>query len=360
MDGRRRSSRWYCASRCCSCRSSASITSGSSSSRSSASPSSSRSCAVIDRQRLRAALRQRRVAVVDEVGDVAEQQRRRRTATARRESTVDDADGARADLPQRVDERRHVEEVAQALAVGFEQRGKRPEACGDRQQVGGALALLPERRACARPPPRQQQRARRRSRGTAPRTARVAPSWRSTSASTSSGVAAAAARVRRRVGIREAHDEPIVAPQHLDVDAGFLADARGGGHRPRRVHPAAERRQHAHAPVAELVAAALDRRSCGRRARPAGRRLVGAGTAAGSRRRADRDRARRTSRSIAAAGGRPRSSRTSAPMASPSSSGRAWPVALPERHLPRLARRRGDEHAVVRDLLDAPASMRRA
>ena len=29
-------------------------------------------------------------------------------------------------------------------------------------------------------------------------------------------------------------------------------------------------------------------------------------------------------------------------------------VALPERHLARLARRRRDEHAVVRDLLDAP------
>ena len=32
----------------------------------------------------------------------------------------------------------------------------------------------------------------------------------------------------------------------------------------------------------------------------------------------------------------------------------AGAIALPERHLARLARRRRDEHAVVRDLLDSP------
>ena len=80
--------------------------------------------AVIHGERLRPALGQRRVAVVEEVGDVAEQQRR---GERRRRLRVhgDDADGARADLVQRVHERGHVEDVAQALAVGLEQRRER-------------------------------------------------------------------------------------------------------------------------------------------------------------------------------------------------------------------------------------------
>ena len=48
------------------------------------------------------------------------------------------------------------------------------------------------------------------------------------------------------------------------------------------------------------------------------------------------------------------SSRTKAPSARPSSSGRARPFAAPERHLARLARRRLDDDAVARDLDRAP------
>ena len=121
------------------------------------------------------------------------------------------------------------------------------------------------------------------------------------------------------------------------------------------MHAAAERREDADAPVAELVARALDDDGAvvghGARWRPPGRR----GTGAGSRRRADRDRDRRTRRSTAAAGGSPRSSRISRPIARPSSSGRAGPSPFQNGILPGLARRGRDEHAVVRDLLDAPA-----
>ena len=49
-----------------------------------------------------------------------------------------------------------------------------------------------------------------------------------------------------------------------------------------------------------------------------------------------------------------RSSRTSLPMAEPELDRAARPFAFPERHLARLARRGRDEHAIVRDLLDAP------
>ena len=104
--------------------------------------------------------------------------------------------------------------------------------------------------------------------------------------------AAAAADPAARSTSGNRTDEPVVAPQRLDVDAGLLADLRRDGHRPRRVDPSAARRQHADAPVAELVAHALDddrRRRRGRRAWPPSDR---AGTAAGSRRRARRDRDR--------------------------------------------------------------------
>ena len=140
---------------------------------------------LIDGQRLRAALGQRRVAVVDEAGDVAEEQRR---GKRRRRLGIDrrDADLPAADVAERRDERRHVEEVAQALAVGLEQHGKRSVARRDRQQIGGALALLPERRAL---PGRRLGSSSERaafSRNFAANSA-VAPSCRTTSACTSSG-----------------------------------------------------------------------------------------------------------------------------------------------------------------------------
>ena len=98
-------------------------------------------------------------------------------------------------------------------------------------------------------------------------------------------------------------------------------------------------REHAHPPVADLVAEALDDdgavvgHDAGRlgllvevaaRTLPAAQRVEPVvGRAAARRRRA---------------GGSARISRTNAPSARPSSSGRPGPVAVPERHLARLAR----------------------
>ena len=67
---------------------------------------------LIDGQRLRAALGERRVAVVQEVRDVAEQHRRRERRRLGRVGGVH-ADRALADLLRQLDERRHVEHVAQ-------------------------------------------------------------------------------------------------------------------------------------------------------------------------------------------------------------------------------------------------------
>ena len=73
---------------------------------------------LVDGKRLSPPLGERRVAVVEKTGDVGEQQRR---GERRRRLRIDrgDADPAAADVGERAGERRHVEEVAQAFAVGF-------------------------------------------------------------------------------------------------------------------------------------------------------------------------------------------------------------------------------------------------
>ena len=114
---------------------------------------------LIDRQGLRPALRQRCVAIVDEARHVAEEQRggkrRRRFRVHRR-----DPHFPAPHVSQRADERGHIEDVAQALAIRFEQHGKRSVARRHRQQIRRALALLPQRRALPWTPAGEEQRAR--------------------------------------------------------------------------------------------------------------------------------------------------------------------------------------------------------
>ncbi len=82
---------------------------------------------LIDRQCLGATLCQRRVAVVDEARHVAEEQRGRE---GRRRFRVHGRDPhfTAAHVSKRADERGHVEDVAQALTIRFEQYGKRSVA----------------------------------------------------------------------------------------------------------------------------------------------------------------------------------------------------------------------------------------
>jgi hypothetical protein len=144
---------------------------------------------------------------------------------------------------ERRDQRRHVEEVAQALAVGLEQHRKRSVARRDRQQIGGALALLPQRRAL---PARrwQQQRAGgvlAELRGEQRGRAELADDERLDVV----GIRQQQLRIRRLIHVRKPHHEPVVSPQRLDFGAGLLADLRRHRHRPRRVDapPAATARR---------------------------------------------------------------------------------------------------------------------
>ena len=97
----------------------------------------------VERQSSGAALGQRCIALVHVRGDPVEQQalgERRRLGGI----DADHAHGATAQLAEHVAQPRQVEHVLEALARCLQQDRERRVLGGDRQQVGGALALLPQ------------------------------------------------------------------------------------------------------------------------------------------------------------------------------------------------------------------------
>ena len=261
------------------------------------------------------------------------------------------ADLAAAQVAQHLGEGRDVEHVVEALAGGFEEDRERRVLAGHRQQVGGALALLPERRPLVGAALRQQQRSR--------------------------GALAEAAGEHRRgwqlrddelldlVGVDEevvvgelvdrlgeADDDPVVAPHQLDRHPPLLAEAVLQGHRPRGVHLGAERRQHADAPVADLVAEPLhhDGAVVGHDTGGLGL-LVEVGDEVGGRPIIEPAVAQ-------ALHGIRRADGTELTDERPDRSAQlqrsARPVAVPERHLAGLPRRGRDDDLLERDVLDAP------
>ena len=154
-------------------------------------------------------------------------------------------------------QRRQVEHVLEALAVGLEDDRERAVLARDLEEALRLQPLLPERRALARPPARDQQRA--------------------------AGVLAEARAEERGVAQLGHHelldlvrvDEELLGAGVASASGRWSAipssdqsdctsrpsDSRSrvaDRHRPGRMHPAAERRQDADAPVADLVAEALD------------------------------------------------------------------------------------------------------
>ena len=111
----------------------------------------------VERERGGAALGERRVVLVHVRGDPAEQQR---LSERRRLRRVDrhHPDLARPQLGQHGAQRGHIEHVLQALARRLEQHRERRVLRRHREQIGGALALLPQRRALAGSTAGQQQR----------------------------------------------------------------------------------------------------------------------------------------------------------------------------------------------------------
>ena len=137
--------------------------------------------------------------------------------------------------------------------------GKLAVARGDGQQVGRALALLPERRPRPGPAARQQQRPRRVLAEPAreQRRRRELPDDQVLDL-VGLGEEQRLDAVERRVALGQPDRDAVVRPDRLDLEPEPLADPRLERQRPRRVDAAAERRQQAQPPVAELVAEALD------------------------------------------------------------------------------------------------------
>ena len=216
-----------------------------------------------------------------------------------------------------------------------------------------ALALLPQRRALAGPAPREQQRAGGRLAEDA-REQRGARQRLDDRVLDLVGVEEQVVDRDAVHGLGQPEHDAVVGPEHLRAGPEAFLEPGLDRERPRRVHPRAERRQDADAPVAELVAEALDddRAVVGHGAR--GLDLLGEVGDEVVGRRARRARPRRAGVRAPRSRRVPRSSRVNAPIARPSSTG-ARACRLPERQLAGLARGGDDDDAVARDVLDAPA-----
>ncbi len=315
----------------------------------------------IERQRARAALGDRRVAVVHVGGDVVEHQAARERRGAHGLDPVD-GDLASRHAPEDVAQAGQVEHVRQAFAVGLDQDRERAVARRDRQQVRRALTLLPQRRPRPRPAPRQEQRPRRvlaEPAGEQGRRRQLADDQ--VLELVGLGEEQRLDAVEGSIALGQPDGDPVVGPDGLHLEPEPLADPRLERQRPRRVDAAAERAQDAQPPVAELVAEPFDHDPLVRRQRAGRLALVveiGEQVVRGELvevvrlaqplgRRAP---ARRPTREIGLQLAHERTERPTELRGPPDR------VALPERELAGHAGRRADRDPVAADLLDPPAA----
>ena len=210
----------------------------------------------VQRQRHGPALRRRRVALVHVGRHVVEEQRRGERRRRLR-LDLDQRELPRVRACAAGPEPGHVEHVAQALAVRLEDDRELRVAPRDLEQRLRLEALLPERRAAARVGARDEQRARR----------VLAEARAEQGAGAELGDHQVLGLVgldedelgpRRLVRVRQVHDDAVVRPDGVGLEAEPVADARRERQRPGGVHAPAVGREHAEPPVADLVAEALD------------------------------------------------------------------------------------------------------
>ena len=287
---------------------------------------------------------QRGVALVEERGDVAEQQglgERRRALGG----DLGDLHLARGDATGQLGQGRQVVDVLQALAGRLEQDREVGVLAGDLEQLRGALPLLPERGAGAGIAARQEQGA-----GSA-----LAEAGREQGRAAHLagdelvelvGLEHEELGARRlATGVGQASDDAVVGGDHRAVDAEPFEDAGAHRERPWGMDPPPVGREQHHAPVAELVVEAFD-----------DQRAVG-GDDAGGLALLEQERGE------VGAGPRVEVAELLPVEVAPDvvADGRAElvrtpdGVALPERQPGRLAERGRDDDPVVGDLLDAPA-----
>ena len=210
-----------------------------------------------------AALGEGRVALVHVGRDVVEEER---CGEWRGLGRLDGMDGDLPPLdgPEDLLQGIEVEDVGQALPVRLDEDREAPVARGNREKVGRALALLPERRPGAGPAARQQERP-----------SRVLPKARgeerrATDVLDHQVLDLVGRREEERLDLGEPGDaavafalgqadgDAVVGPDGLGLDPQALPKAMLDSQRPRGVDSPTERGQDDQPPVAELVAEALD------------------------------------------------------------------------------------------------------
>ena len=210
----------------------------------------------VERQRLRPPLGGRRVVLVHVRRDVVEEERGRVGRGGWR-LDVDEVELARAESREQPLQRRQVEDVLQTLAVRLEDDRERAVLARHLQESLRLEALLPQRRSLIRPAPWDEQRP-----------GGVLAEARAEQCALSHflhdqlldvvGRDDDVVRRRRSVGVRKVQGDPVVRPDRLHLEPERIAHARSQRERPRSVYARAEGREDAEAPVADLVAEALD------------------------------------------------------------------------------------------------------
>ena len=250
-------------------------------------------------------------------------------------------------------QRRQVEDVLQALAVGLEHDRERAVLACNLEQALSPEALLPERGALAWPATREQQRARSVLAEPRPEERRL-PHLLDDQLLHLAGGQEQVGDWWGQIGLREVKCDPVVRPDRLCLDPKRVTKPGPERHRPRRVDAGTERRQDAEAPVADLVAEPLDDNGAvGGDDSRIGRCLV-------TKVRQEVLRSERTQvivlgearERLAVCEGDDLAGRTSDLLAQLERAADA--LSLPERDGARSSGRRGDEHAIARDLLDPP------
>src|SRR5262249_37489771 len=109
----------------------------------------------VEREGLRTPLRRRRVVLVHVGGDVVEEQRRGERRR-RRGLDINEVELARAEPAEQPLQRRQIEYVLQALAVGLEHDREARILARDLEEALCLEPLLPERRPLTGPPARDE------------------------------------------------------------------------------------------------------------------------------------------------------------------------------------------------------------
>jgi len=210
----------------------------------------------VERESLRAPFGRRRVVLVHVGRDVVEEERSR-VGRGRRGLDVDEIELTGLEPGEQALQGRQVEDVLEALAVRLEHDRERAVPPCHLEQGLRLQPLLPERRALIGPPARNQECAR-----------SVLAEARAEERALADFVHDEVFELldadqqilgrRRHVGVREMQRDAVVRPDGLHLEAERVAEPRPEREAPGRMHARSERRQDADAPVADLVAEALD------------------------------------------------------------------------------------------------------